>query len=828
MMDNKTKRAVFLFFLNLIIIQFLFVRLIDNAKFIWLFFSGCYLLFLYIWLKGKKFPTFTEMLYKYFIVFFSFLVFHNKLKDRVKILDIKDDSIILNTANKELFGIELTGTSSVEKYIDNANIQSIYDSVTNEKKGLIYHVIVKNDKYQKMYIFSYYREVVKVIADILNIKLLKGIELADALLDINLNNEYFIADKKLNKIINIDHTKAIDSNPKEEVVNSILRISVADNIKKAQVYRAYAVKDTSMRAIDYVKLFKIPFKGVIWCNFDFCKVRRNGFAQTFHDSRKMWGQKAGFENFKDIFDRNPSNPILTSSLALLLDSDGSDIIQIGEILGYSYANFQHSRLKPICTMPLQKVDTHFVLPITLDFLNYRIALTHKEQTPKADIYGVDLKGGFINFSFTAENNAPHSVILAETGSGKSFAKQKMLAQMLELDIKTGFCENLGLNSRQYAIRNFDIGGSDFPTYNLIKSNPKNNIERISEDFENFAFNIVNFEINPETEKPYEEDIAFAVDLISMYLEATGVKPLTANEVKVFKNIAFRIYSGDLEIENYRVNSLRLYNRETYIKLKESLGYAEATLLADIKEKEFDFLKKPKLLDFQKHASILAKNQQIENAEREAYFSLEGKLAGLKDSVFNKFDNFSVGDTAYIYADFNTIKESTLFVPLFFAIFWKIFIKDRKRSIKFKSQGKSSPKLIYAIEEASNYFRFQTFVTMFEKLALETRKYNVHLMFILQNLEDVPPAIMNNLPTRIFLTTPERKQDLLYKIKNSLNPTKEFIRAVEVCEQYVMIVQYSKGVFNLRLEYTSDEVALFSSNPNEDKYKKEESESKNEN
>lgn len=826
-MDNKTKQAVFLFFINLVIIQFLSLKLINNAKFLWIFFSGCYLLFLYIWLKGKKFPSFIEMFYKYFIIFISFLVFHNRLKDRVKILEVKEDSIILNTMNKELFGIELTGTSSVERYINNANIQSIYDSATNEKTGVIYQVIVKNDKYQKMYIFSYYREVVKVIADILNIQLLKGVALADALIDINLNNDYFIADRKINKIINIDHTKAIDDNPKEDVINSILRVSVADNIKKAQVYRAYAVKDTSMRKIDYVKLFKIPFKGVVWCNFDFCKTRRNGFAQAFHDARKMWGQKAGFENFKDIFDRNPSNPILTSSTALLIDSDGSDIIQIGEILGYSYSNFQHSRLSPICIMPLQRIDTHFVLPITLDFLNHRIALTHKEQTQKADIYGVDLKGSFINFSFANENNAPHSVILAETGSGKSFAKQKMLAQMLDLDVKTGFCEKLGLGSHQYAIRNLDIGGSDLPTYNLIKSNPKNNVERISEDFESFAFNIVNFEINPETEKPFEEDIMFAIDLISMYLEATGVQPLTANETKVFKDIAFRIYAGDLEIENYRLNDLRLYNKETYIKLKESLGYAEATLLVDIKEAEFDFLKKPKLLDFQKHASILAKNQQLEISEREAYFSLEGKLSGLKDSVFNKFDNFSVGEIAYIYADFNTIKESTLFVPLFFAIFWKIFIKDRKRSISFKAKGKASPKLIYAIEEASNYFRFKTFVTMFAKLALETRKYNVHLMFILQNLEDVPASIMNNLPTRIFLTTPERKQDLIFKIKSTLNPTDEFIRAIEVCEQYVMIIQYSKGVFNLRLEYTPEEVALFSSNPNEDKPKKEESESKNE-
>lgn len=826
-MDNKTKVTIFLFFLNLVIIQFLFLMLINNTRFVWVFFSLCYILFFYIWLKYKKFPTFTKMFYKYFVVSFSFLVFNHKLKDRVKILEIKEDSIILNTMNKELFGVELTGTSSVEKYINNENIRSIYDSATNEKKGLIYQVIVKNDKYQKMYIFSYYREVVKLIADILNIRLLKGTALADALVDVNLNNDYFIADRKLNKIINIDHAKAIDNNPKEAVINSILKISVADNVKKAQVYRAYAVKDTSMRPIDYVKLFKIPFKGVIWCNFDFYKTRRNGFAQTFHDARKMWGQKAGFENFKDIFDRNPSNPILTSSTALLIDSDGSDIIQIGEILGYSYSNFQHSRLNPICVMPLQKVDTHFVLPITSDFLNYRIALTHKEQTLKADIYGVDLKGAFINFSFANENNAPHSVILAETGSGKSFAKQKMLAQMLDLDIKTGYCEKLGLNSHQYAIRNLDIGGSDFKTFKLIESNPKNNARRISEDFENFAFNIVNFDVNPETKKPYEEDIGFAVDLISMYLEATGVKPLTANETKAFKDIAFRIYAGDLEIENYRVSNLRLYNKETYIKLKESLGYAEATLLADIKEDEFNFLKKPKLLDFQKHASILAKNNQIETAEREAYFSLEGKLSGLKESVFNKFDNFSVGEIAYIYADFNTIKENRLFVPLFFSIFWKIFIKDRKRSIEFKKQGKASPKLIYAIEEASNYFRFDSFITMFEKLALETRKYNVHLMFILQNLEDVPPAIMNNLPTRIFLTTPAKKQDLLFKIKNTLNPTNEFIRAVEVCEQYIMIIQYSKGVFNLKLEYTSEEAALFSSDPNENKPKKEESESKNE-
>ncbi|EMK6656462.1 ATP-binding protein, partial [Campylobacter coli] len=156
----------------------------------------------------------------------------------------------------------------------------------------------------------------------------------------------------------------------------------------------------------------------------------------------------------------------------------------------------------------------------------------------------------------------------------------------------------------------------------------------------------------------------------------------------------------------------------------------------------------------------------------------------------------------------------LFVPIFLCIFQKTYLKDREYAIKLKNQNIQRPKLFYAIEEAANYFRIPHFVVMFEKLAREARKYNVHLCFITQNANDIPKVTLKNIDTRIFLLSPEKKLEAIDEAKETFNIPKNVEIGLVNTEQYEMCVWYSKGVFHMKFEISDEEMRIFSTNPNE--------------
>jgi hypothetical protein len=238
-------------------------------------------------------------------------------------------------------------------------------------------------------------------------------------------------------------------------------------------------------------------------------------------------------------------------------------------------------------------------------------------------------------------------------------------------------------------------------------------------------------------------------------------------------------------------------------------------LEDIKEEKYSYLKTPLISDVVKYASIQKSNEQLDKIERSIYITLEVKLNSIdKLEYFSTYDSLKISDTAYLYTELNSIKESKLFVPIFFGIFWKIYIKDRNRAIKLMNQNLVRPKLIYELEESSNFFRFPTFITMFEKLVYESRKYNIHLMFILQNAEDVPPQIMKNINTRMFLFPPEQKADIISYIADTYKPSKKVIETMEKSREHNLIIWYFKGIISMRFDYADGELGFFSTNPNE--------------
>ena len=239
-------------------------------------------------------------------------------------------------------------------------------------------------------------------------------------------------------------------------------------------------------------------------------------------------------------------------------------------------------------------------------------------------------------------------------------------------------------------------------------------------------------------------------------------------------------------------------------------------MIDIKEEKYEFLRKPLISDIVNYATRQSENRQIKEEERNAYNGLALKLGSIDNlGIFSTFDKVDIEDADVISMDLNNFKESSLFVPIFFCIFQKTYLKDREFGLQCKRNKRPLPKLFYAIEEAKNFFRDnKIFEQMSDKVTLEARKYNVHLCFVVQNAEHIPANILKNIDTRVFLLRPDKKLEVIQEAQNAFNIPDNVKEGLANTEMHELCIWYSNGVFNMKFEITPEEMAVFSTNPNE--------------
>lgn len=760
--------------------------------------------------------TFSSCIYDKVLIPINNMVNKRSTEDILEVLAIHENYIEINTHHKTLYAIELSGNDTIEQPLSSLTMDTLYEFAAKDAKGYFYQAILKDENYQKQYIFSYSKDVIEIIARTLDITLLSGKEIIDVLFDLFLDNSFYIQDKQIHRQLNISEDETVSYLPIETTFNKVLKNNIYQNLNSLAVYNGVKIKDTPHK-INYNSLYELDFTGVIWAYFDFNQSRSLKYAQNLVDQRKFYGGKEPFVDYAYDVEKGMEKVITVNFEILAKKMTLSTLNKVSEILSVNFTLKKNKLTSSIAKTQLKYRDTRFDLPANISFLYDRISPVHKKASKSPDFFGQDAKKAHINFSFSMDNDNPHSLIVAPTGSGKSVAKQKMLSQMIEIDFKTGFASKLGLDSFQYGIRNFDIGESDKPTFLLLSKNKKNNVGEIKGRLKDFSFNLLNFELD-EKDEPIVEDIQFSSDLISMILESQSSElsenvGLNIQEMGKFKEIVRHIYKTG-EFQEFKVRRLKEKRISLYEELI-NLGYNDNTKLKDLKEQEYSYLKVPLLSDVIKIANIRKTNQQISAKEQEGYSNLYEKLSDV-DSLeyFSDYDNLKISDTAYLYAELNNIKESTLFVPMFFGIFWKVYIKDRNRALFYKSQNKVLPKLIYVIEESSNYFRFKTFQTMFEKLVYEARKYNIHMMFIIQNVEEIPYTIFKNINTRIFLFPPDQKEDIISFIKDKFKAPEKVVTTMNKSKQYNLIIWYNRGIVNMELIYKKEEIKYFGTNPNE--------------
>lgn len=722
---------------------------------------------------------------------------------------IKENSILCNTPFGELYGIEINSGSTLPKFVNEDIINSLIRNYKDDENAFFFYVMHNQGKFQKQYIFSYNENIVKTIGRSLGVQLLSGQELCNVLYNLYLQNNFFESNKKLITGLKIEKD-SIYSEPEFMAFKRLARQAILRNFKEVDIYQGFKHLDIKSTSIN--QIFKLKFEGAIWFYFDISKKQIDKHIDKLINYSKLVGDKKPFVDLKESYNKKEQELLIVNAVAYLKNYEKDVIGQLESCLKTSFIQKELHKTSHLQKSPLKFRDDEFDFIVKSDFLNNFISSIHKKECDKPDIYGIDKNGAFINYSFSKENRNGHSCILAKSGAGKSFSKQKMITQLIELDISSGKCLNLGKEGGNVRVRSYDIGFSDQNLVNLIQSNPENKVAYISSTPYTFSYNIVGFQTF-ENKKLFEKDLQFNTDLISVILETQNSEALTINESSFFKTIVRDIYSSR-DFQRYRVSSLKLKNPELYNEIL-SLNYRSEDYLEDLKESKFNFLKTPLLNDVVKIANKEGQNQQLKEEERRDYLSLSRKLSAIeKLDLFSHFDRIDIQDADFLYMDLNDFKETSLFVPIFLSIFQKTYLKDRDYALSRKSKGLNSPKLFYAIEEAANYFRVNFFVTMFAKLAREARKYNVHLCFITQDANDIPKEILKNLNTRIFLLEPSKKEEAIDEAMESFNIPIEVENALRTTDEFEMCFWYSKGVFHMKFDISPEEHKLFSTNPEE--------------
>ena len=723
---------------------------------------------------------------------------------------IKEDHIICNTMNDKVFGIEILGNENIQNFLHKEVVDSLIRDNKDNDDAFLYYVFHKQGKFQRQYIFSHNKVIVRTLADYFNVPLLSGLQITNILYNQFLQNSFFIENKQIKQNLEIKKD-SLEQEPEFVSFKRLAKQAIAKSYKEVDIYQAF--KHLEMSESNIQQLFKLNFEGSIWFFIDISARHIQNHITRLLNYSKIVGDKKPFVELQQSYMAKECDLAIINAVAYLKHYNEEIIGNLGSSLKTSFISKELLRNRHLQKNMIKYRDAEFDFLVKSNYLHNFIASVHKRCVAKPDIFGIDKNGAFINYSFSAENDNPHLCLIAKPGSGKSVSKQKIMAQMIGLNFSNGECSNLGKEAGQTRIRSYDIGFSDEKFISLLKNNPHNKVAHIESDFYSFTYNIVNLPDPERNADIFEADMQFNIDLASVILETQNAQPLTINETAYFKEILRKVYKTK-EYQRYRVRDLENKNKEAHQKLLE-LGYENTTFLADIKEEEFDYLKVPKLIDIVKFARKQGQNMQLKESDRIDYVELARKLDAIeKLDIFSDFDKISIDDVDVLSMDLNNFKESSLFTPIFLSIFQKVYLKDREYALACKRANRPAPKLFYAIEEAKNYFVVPYFTRMLEKVALEARKYNVHLCFVVQNAEHIPLMILKNLDTRIFLLRPDKKLEVINEAKNSLEIPKNVEIGLLNTDKHELCVWYSSGCFHLKFEISDEEMKVFSTNPNE--------------
>lgn len=734
-----------------------------------------------------------------------------------------ENALLINThKNTKLYCIEIATGGNDHKDLSENKINFIFEEFKKDSNSQLISAVMVKKEYQKNYLFSFHKELLKLVAAYYKVELLQGHKIIDVLYDLYFHNEYFIEKKKI--LPNLVPSKVIEYENMTHSINTLTKEAVYKNLEEVAIYQGveYLPKNEH-EPRNYQNFISKGFNGVIWTYMAFDKKTTLATLTRKKNQAMMEGTHNSWKKKITAYNNGEEDIGVVNTMIFTWDKHEKKNLlnDAKQALKCNFVEKSRYREDLIKFTPLKKRDI-LQGDKVLNKKNFYglISSFYKKDSIKPVLNAHGPQGEFVNFGFqypagNKKNSVPHFLLLGPSGAGKSVTLQKSLSLIIDYDWESKKALSLRANN----LRLFDI--KDSMKKLTLEVAQKNNVSQMKTDLNNFRFNLVNIDtININGKVVVDKtDLAFMIMLTNLILDARGVGgKLTSGESEIFKLIVTKLYENG-NLDGVFIKTLRLKNPKLYEKLI-ALGYNPTDKTKDIKEAQFNQIKKPLLSDVIKKLQeyVSEKERYGENDKFKDASSLRSKLETINMmGHWSNYDQIDLKTGEYIYVDLDSLKDDNEnFIPIYFAIFSRIYRADKAKQSKLLAEGKPRPLIYYIWEEAYNFLSVPEFGEIFKKLVNEARSYGIVLGFITQLLEHIPNSIAKQISNKFFLFPGEAvssdngqgqeevtKEDIIQDISTYLKPPKHVIENCYRTPEHGVMVWHEFGSFVMKYELGTD-------------------------
>lgn len=711
-------------------------------------------------------------------------------------LDEENEYVVhINKFQKELFCIELSGASNLPNYLGNQIFDELFKDFREENNAHMLQVLLKKERHQKHYIFSNNQKMLSIIAKNLAVKFVDAFEIIEIFNDLGLNQNWVYKNKKEEREHRVLNSNKLKYETLTSSINSIVKDNFYKNIgnNNIKVFQSYSFKDSN-RKIDYNQVFKEDWEGLIYIYTDFSKNTVLATLEKLKNQASLEGLNKN--NFIDLIEQYKDGTIelCIRNLSIVVKNPKANSISK---LAYEFScDVREKELflrRLLKYTPLVKRDTYGDRVVEKETTLYNsIASVHKKETKNADFSGKGVNGGFFDFNFAQttvdlKNKNSSSIVIGVTGSGKTTTTNGMKARMLGCDLDKLFEKDAHLKYNfkdvvtqldESYIREFDIKYSGYQLLQYFVPFGHDDVKLINAEINTYRYNPFNINIILEEGRRNLDfsELSMNILLLSIALECKDPNlSISLSEERILKEVIEMLYKKGFST-GY-IAELEKSNPLVYAKLIRK-GYKRDQKISDVNEPTMPFLKAPILHNVLTQVKIYS-GTTVDEVDSKNAQSLYRKLKDIDSlKIFSTYDNDSIDLAKYLYIDFDKIKKTDEFIPVFLSVFNKMFTEDKKKQRELASKGIQRPYITYIFEEAFNLFSKPSFKQYLQIFMNEARSDRLRALFVVQLIEQVPEYIYKQIENKFLLFPSANKRiALIDEISEVLKPnedTKKFM------------------------------------------------------
>lgn len=704
------------------------------------------------------------------------------------------------------------------------------------------YYFIKNDNLQAGYAATFSREIAQAISDKLGLKILNVTETVQFLLNIYSVTDYYFDVNSFTIEPTISAKRINNKKIADAMQYNLSTILKEGAFVMDEKYKLYQVaKYTNKQDIVHTKAFRKDFDGILQMSIDLSNKGSDYLISKAIRYARIMDRKI-LDPFEELANEQKQGRLkATVCNSIILASNDREAYHTASSLGFEIIEKKINKIEILSKslMITKELDYDSLLPT--DYVNRIVGVRSKRTFSKADVYNiakdkswVDVKIDFYgrdlydaptNFSYRMNEN-PHSVLIADAGTGKSVAVQKIIKSILRYSITKNKVDRF----REVKTRYFEIGGSSAKLLQKIKALHPNDVGIIAGSVDTMRFSVIDIKIQNEekgatvanTEMPIVQpsSLLMACFLINVILEEGNEAPLTSSEESVFNTVVKNIYKYKkfkfktlAEIEDLNDTAYKDTLDEAYAK-----GYHKTTRTNEIDNvHDIGRLQKPTISDVMSEVIKRSKNSDITDIDKKIHESLYIKLKTVKETevgLFGSLSSITFNDKQFYSFEFNRIKDNPKLLKIIFTfLFTTVYQQDILYAEKMKAEGKTMPQTMYIFEESKNFIHGNASITrMLEKAVLEGRKFQIHALFVAQQIEHLPMTLIEACSSFMFLMPEgnEQRASLANKIRKMYPDEKSVEFLLNNIEFRAIGIISSSGVSSCKLELTQEELEMFAS------------------